>query len=145
MKMQKFFFTKVISEYYESDVCSDALSMRADLYASEGILDEAEIDYYAAIENAVAIRQDTYAVFQLASMLELEDKNDQILNLVDEYLKRNKKIADVAKASFWIGKIKISQGLLDEAIEVYKNTIFDFGHDINQDGVDLIISELVRA
>ena len=46
----------------------------ADLYASEGILDEAEIDYYAAIENAVAIRQDTYAVFQLASMLELEDK-----------------------------------------------------------------------
>ena len=50
-----------------------------------------------------------------------------------------------AKASFWIGKIKISQGLLDEAIEVYKNTIFDFGHDINQDGVDLIISELVRA
>ena len=141
----KILFTKVISEYYESDVCSDALSMRADLYASEGILDEAEIDYYAAIENAVAIRQDTYAVFQLASMLELEDKNDQILNLVDDYLKRNKKIADVAKASFWIGKIKISQGLLDEAIEVYKNTIFDFGHDINQDGVDLIISELVRA
>lgn len=136
-------FTQVIETWTNATVYSDACSMRGDLLASEGLLDEALLDYKTAIASARNVRQDTYAVFQMTSMLDLEERYDEILAAVDAYLDRNGEEADVAKAAYWTGKTKVAQGLTGEAIKAYSETIIQFGGDVLQDGVDLIISELM--
>ena len=73
-------------------------------------------------------------------MFDLEDRHEETVELLYEYLNRCGDEADVAKATYWIGKTKIKQGLIPEAIEVYKDTILTYGNDIAQDGVDLIIT-----
>jgi TolA-binding protein len=136
-------FTQVIETWPDSAVYSDACSMRADLLASQGSLDEAQRDYEEAIASAGSERQAAYAVFQMASMFDLEERYDEILKTVDAYLTRYGDEADVAKATYWIGKTKLAQGLTAEAVDAYCQTIVQFGGDVLQDGVDLIISELL--
>jgi TolA-binding protein len=51
----------------------------------------------------------------------------------------------VAKAAYWIGKTKLAQGLNNEAMQAYHETIVKYGGDIDQAGVDLIITEVVNA
>ena len=77
-------------------------------------------------------------------MFDLEDRHKETVELLYEYLDRCGDEADVAKATYWIGKTKIKQGLIPEAIEVYKDTILTYGNDIAQDGVDLIITETIK-
>lgn len=137
--------TRAVNEFPDDVVYSDALALRGDLYAADGLLDEAEADYRNAIASAQTVRQDSYAVFQLVSMFDLEDRYEDTVELLYTYLGRCGDEADVAKATYWIGKTKINQGLIPEAIEVYKNTILDYGHDITQEGVDLIITETIKV
>ena len=137
-------FTQVIETWPDDTVYSDACSMRGDLLAAkDGGLDAAQRDYEEAIATARLPRQAAYAVFQMATMFELEDRYEEILTVVNAYLDRYGEEADVAKATFWIGKTKVAQGLTGEAVEAYLDTIVRFGGDVLQDGVDLIISELL--
>ena len=144
-------FTEVINTWPDDTVYSDACSMRGDLWAAEDQpedgsyepLDLALKDYEEAIASARQPRQAAYAVFQMATMFELEERYEETLHVVNAYLERYGEEADVAKATFWIGKTKLAQGLTDEAIDAYLGTIVQYGGDVLQDGVDMIISELL--
>jgi len=136
-------FTQVIETWPESPIYSDACSMRGDLLASKGMLNEAQRDYEEAIASAQTPRQDSYALFQMVTLFSLEIRHQEILDALNSYLERQGKNADVAKAAFWIGKTKIAQGHIVEAVEAYHETIVNYGGNIQQDGVDLIISELL--
>lgn len=140
-------FTYVIDNFRDSSVYPDACSLRGDIYASKGgdFLDAAVLDYREAIKTAQKTQQATYAVFQMATVFELESKFDEIIELVNSYLNRYGEEADVAKAAYWIGKTKLAQGLVDEAVDAYFETILKYGDNVRQDGVDLIISELMSV
>ncbi len=143
-------FAYVIDTFPASAVYSDACSMRGDILGSEGALEEAVRDYREAIKAAVKVNQATYATFQMAAVFEAESdsdegKYDEIIELVNGYLDRYKEQADVAKAAYWLGKIKLAQGLVGEAVDAYLDTVLKYGDDIRQDGVDLIISELMTT
>ncbi|QHI70522.1 tetratricopeptide repeat protein [Tichowtungia aerotolerans] len=141
-------FTYVIDTYPASAVYPDACSMRGDIRASqdyEGNLKDAVSDYREAIRTAKKVAQATYATFQMAAVYELDSKNDEIIELVNNYLDTYGEEADVAKAAYWLGKIKLEQGLVGEAIDAYLDTILKYGDDVRQDGVDLIISELMNT
>ncbi len=140
-------YTEVIENYPEDRVYSDACSMRADLFASKGNewLEKAQEGYEEAIRTAQTDKQDSYAVFQMAAMFEMEERYDEIIEVVNAYLARQDKKADVAKAAYWIGKTKLAQGLIDEAVAEYRKAIVRYGDDVQQDGVDMIITELVNV
>jgi TolA-binding protein len=138
-------FTEVISTWPDSSVYPDACSLRGDILASKGLLTEAQRDYEAAIAKARTPKQDSYAVFQMVSMFELEARYPEMINVVQAYLARQGEEADVAKAAYWIGKIKLAQGLTDEAVVAYRDAIIKYGGNILQDGVDLIITELSKV
>lgn len=170
-------FAFVMDNYPEEDIYPDACSMHGDLVASgegtengEADLDIAEGNYRMAIDVAgqryakvadddsaaaeaeknTAVRQATYAVFQMAAMFDLNAtlKNglyDKVLDAVYEYKDTYGSDADVAKAAFWIGKTKLAQGQIDEAIDAYKETILTYGDDVTQAGVDDIIAELSQV
>lgn len=137
-------FTKVIDTWPDASVYSDACSMRGDLLAAKGgdLLDAAQADYERAIASAKLPRQATYAVFQMATMFSLEKRNDEIIAAVQAYLDQWGDQADVSKAAYWIGKTRLAQGRTGEAVDTYLNTIVQYGGNIQQDGVDMIISEL---
>lgn len=137
-------FTRVIESWPDSLIYPDACSLRGDLLASQSMLDEAQHDYEEAIATAHAPRQATYAVFQMTAMFELERRYDEIIATVTTYLDRYGEEADVAKAAYWIGKTKLDQGLIAEALAAYRDAIVRYGGDVDQEGVDLIISELVK-
>ncbi|MBI9021326.1 MAG: tetratricopeptide repeat protein, partial [Verrucomicrobia bacterium] len=135
-------FTGVIKTYPDSRIYPDACSLRGDIFASQGMLNEAQRDYQEAIDSALNPKQDAYAVFQMVTMFEMEERYPEIITVIEGYLSRYGEEADVAKAAYWIGKIKLAQGLTDEAVKTYRETIVKYGGVIQQDGVDLIITEL---
>ena len=143
-------FTAVIKTYPKSEVFADACSLRGDLYAAEsGGFDEAIQDYRTAIDAARKVGQATYAVFQMATLLEAnaslnKDYLKEIVKVVTAYLDNYEEKADVAKAVYWIGKTKVAQGLMDEAVTMYLDAIVKYGGDVKQDGVDSIISDLAK-
>lgn len=136
-------FTHVIETWPEASVYSDACSMRADLLASKGRFEKAQSDYEEAIASATLPRQASYAVFQMASMFELEERYEEILQRVNDYLDRYGEDADVAKAAYWIGKVRLAQNQPLKAVEAYRDAIVRYGGRVRQDGVDLIIAELI--
>lgn len=138
-------FTLVIEKYPDSSVFSGACSMRGDIYGSEGLLDEAVVDYRLALAYATKPNQATYAVFQMATVFEAEDRYAEIVEAVEAYLDQWKAEADISKALFWIGKTRIQQGLFDEAVETYIEAIVEYGEDVREDGVDMMIAELIKV
>jgi len=141
-------FTEVINNYPNSDVFADACSLRGDIYASEeGGADAALNDYRNAIKSAKKAGQAAYAVFQMAGVFEAQTPKNYpgIIDVVSAYLNKWGKDADVAKAMYWIGKTKQAQGLMDEAVAMYIDTIVKYGGEIRQDGVDSIIVSLANT
>ncbi len=156
-------FTYVIANYSNpnldesgsSSVFPEACNMRGDLYGAAGQLRMAEEDYRTAIKHAVKPTQATYAVFQLAKVFKAEGDFDKGITLVEEYLKQWGAEADIAKALFWIGKSKLQKralmkdeqladALVDEVVADYLAAVIEYGDDVLQDGVDMIIEELVN-
>ena len=137
-------FTVVIDTYPNANVFSDACSLRGDIYGSWGELDKAVADYRLAIASAKTHRQDKYATFQMAATFELENKYDLIIQVVNEYMDRHGDEADIAESIFWIGKTKVNQGLIDEAVQSYFDAIVQYGVNLEQGGVDSMISELIN-
>ncbi len=141
-------FTYVIENYPESSVFPEACSMRGDLYGAEGELDLAIADYEKAIAASKRVQQATYATFQEAAIYEAWEEDaenlDKLISIVQRYLDQWKSEADVAKGLFWIGKTMIQQKRYDEAVQTYLRAIVDFGGDLRQDGVDLMINELLK-
>lgn len=144
-------FSYVIETYPDSSVYPEACSMRGDLYGAGEVysendyLDRAIDDYERAYGASVKVNQATYATFQAAEVYEAEDKYDDILRVVERYeADWGERGADVAKALFWIGKTKIQQKEYEDAVETYVNAIVKYGGDLRQDGVDSMISELVK-
>ena len=137
-------FTYVIDSYPDSSVYPEACSMRGDIYGSDGLLDEAIADYERAFNSSQKAVQATYSTFQMAEVYEAEEKYDDIIRVVQRYEDAWKDEADIAKALFWIGKTKIQQKLYDEAVEMYVDAIVEYGGDLRQDGVDQMITELVK-
>lgn len=141
-------FGLVIKNYPESSIFPGACSMRGDLYGAEGELDLALADYEMAMNSARKAKQAGYAVFQMADIYEqdetIDGRYDKIVEAIEAYLERWKDEADIAKALFWIGKTKLQQNLVDEAVSTYVDAIVEYGTDVRQDGVDMMIAEVVK-
>ena len=137
-------FSIVINNYPESSVYPDACSMRGDIMGSEGLLDEAIEDYERAYATRRRASHATYATFQMAEVYEAEDKYDDIIRVVERYREDLKAEADQAKALFWIGKSLIQKKEYQQAADIYMSAIVEYGGDLRQDGVDSMITELVK-
>lgn len=137
-------FTTVIEGYPDASVFSDACSLRGDIYGSEGLLDKAVSDYRSAIAKARTEKQAKYATFQMAAVFEAENRYGQIIKVVNDYLNSYGDEADISLGVYWIGKTKVNQGLIDEAVQSYLDAIVQYGGDLEQSGVDAIIGELVK-
>ena len=104
-------------------------------------LDRAISDYRRGIDTNKAL-QSSYAAFQAAKVYKLEDRWEEIIELMNYYLDRWEELANVAESTFWIGQAQTKLGYLDEAVNAYVDTIERFGNDLLQEGVDKIILEL---
>lgn len=143
-------FTLVIEQYPDAKVYPDARNMRGDVYGNRGELDEALVDYEAAwsvasAEERWSKRQADYATFQSAAIYEADDKYDDIIRVVERYMDVFDEEADIAKGMYWIGKTKIQQDLYEEALDAYLTTVVKYGDDLKQDGVDMILKELIKV
>ena len=142
-------FTEFISTYSDDVLISEAYSMRGDIEASKEStpedpdpLDRAISDYRRGIDTATQPLQSSYAAFQAAKVYKLEDRWEEIIELMNYYLDRWEELANVAESTFWIGQAQTKLGYLDEAVNAYVDTIERFGNDLLQEGVDKIILEL---
>lgn len=152
-------FTRFIEQYPDDALVSEAYSMRGDIEAAKDgndnpdtpdvneydphTLDRALADYRKAIDKASLPMQSAYAAFQAAKVYKLEFKWQDIIDLMNYYLKRWNEQADVAQAVFWIGQSQIQLGQINEAIDAYLDAIERFGNDVEQVGVDKIVLELI--
>ena len=127
-------FSEFIKLYPEDGLVSEAYSYRADITASKEAsaeipnpLDIAILDYKKGIDKAVTTLQSSYAAFKAAEVYKLEDKWNEIIDLMNYYLDRWEESANVSEATFWIGRSKINLGEVDSAIDSYLDAIIRFG------------------
>lgn len=137
-------FKQFLDTYPGSDLKSEACSMMADLRGADGDLDAALALYSKAIECAASIDQINYAVFQSATVYELQKKYDDIIAMMEKYLSEHGAAGNYAGAGFWIGKSYTALGQGEKAIEKYIETIVQFGDKPENDAVDLILRELIK-
>ncbi len=150
-------FTEFITAHPDHEFVSEAYSMRGDIEAAKELEDDPETkdvdesatldraldDYRKAIEKAVNSGQASYAAFQAAKVYKLEFRWQEIIDLMNEYLNLKKGEANVSEAVFWVGRAQIALGQIDEAVAAYLDAILTFGNDVDQNGVDKIVHELV--
>jgi len=152
-------FTKFIETYPDSDLVSEAYSMRGDIEAAKDgqdnpdtpdideydphTLDRALADYRKAIDKAALPQQASYAAFQAAKVYKLEFKWQEIIDLMNYYMDLLGEKSDVAQSVYWIGQSQIELGQVDEAVAAYLDAIERFGNDVAQVGVDKIVRELI--
>ena len=144
-------FTKFINDFSGNALISEAHSMRGDIEAAKEAsaddpytLDRALSDYRVAIDKAITPLQSSYAAFQAAKVYKLEFKWQDIIDLMNYYMDRWEDQVDIAEAVFWIGQAQIELGQVQEAITAYLEAIERFGNDVEQQGVDKIIFELIN-
>jgi len=155
-------FSLVIKNYPDSPIFPGACSMRGDLYGAGMVydkpdyLEKAVADYKMAVASAKKAKQATYAVFQMAEVFEadadaldsedeVDAKYEEIITVVQAYLDEWGAEADISKSLFWIGKTMIHQDRIDEAVKTYLDALVKFGGDVREDGVDMMITELVKV
>jgi TolA-binding protein len=152
-------FTEFIETFPTNSLVSEAYSMRGDIEAAKDgsddpatpdideydphTLDRALADYRKAIDAATSELQAAYPAFQAAKVFKMEFKWQEIIDLMNYYMNKWGEKADVAQAVYWIGQSQIELGKIDDAITSYLDAIDRFGNDIEQEGVDKIIDELV--
>lgn len=143
-------FTKFIEFAPKHELVSEAYSMRGDIQAAKQATEEdpdplkrAIEDYRMGFEAASAINQASYAVFQSAKVYKLEFKWQEILDLMGIYLSKYGEEADVSKAVYWKGIALTELGDIEGALAAYIDAVKRFGGEVEQEGVDKIISELV--
>lgn len=128
----------------ESPLVSEAYSMLGDLRGADGELDTALTLYQTAIEKAVDVDQDSYAVFQAAKIYELQQRYAETIELMKAYIARQGTKARLADAGLWIGKSCKAQGDHRQALEIYLKTLMDFGNDPSLDGADQVMTQILN-
>ncbi|MBN2685116.1 MAG: hypothetical protein JXR40_07540 [Pontiellaceae bacterium] len=144
-------FSYVIDQFGpESVVYSDACNMRADIYGSYGgdFLDKAVTDYTNAYVYAQREGQATYAVFAACEIFKKDSLtygNSHIISMVEDYMdKWTNEGADLARALLWLGRVKMEEQDYEGAVADYKEAVFDYGGLLLQEGVDQVITEMVK-
>ncbi|MBN2704335.1 MAG: hypothetical protein JXR23_09005 [Pontiellaceae bacterium] len=144
-------FSYVIDQFgAESVVYSDACNMRGDIYGSWGdkYLDLAVLDYTNAYLYAQREAQASYGVFAACEIFKKDSLtygNSHIVAMVEDYLNSwGSRDPDFAKATLWLGRVKMEEQKYDEAVAYYKDAIIKYGGLLPQEGIDQIIPEMVK-
>jgi TolA-binding protein len=137
-------FKEFLVMYPDSSLVSEAYSMLGDLRGADGELDTAITLYQTAIEKAIDVEQDSYAVFQAARVYELQQRYAETITLMKAYLARRGASAYFADAGLWIGKSCKAQGDRRQALEIYLKTLTDYGNDPSLDGVDQVMTQILN-
>ncbi len=136
-------FLQFINLYPDSDLESEAYSMLGDLRGAEGDLEMALKFYEQGYKAAVNIEQINYAIFQSATVYELEKRYDEIISTMESYLADWGEESNFAGAAFWIGKSYKATGRYVEALSTYIEAVVEFGDLLENNDVDLILRELI--
>lgn len=136
-------FRKFIADFPKSTLRADAWAMLGDIAAADTRLDEAQACYDKAIANAAGMIQVNYASFQKARVYELEKRNDEIIKLFEDYLKRYGERGNFTEATYWIGSSHLRAGRPAEAFQTFFDAIVTYGHKPEHYGIDMILRDMI--
>ncbi len=136
-------FLQFINGYPESDLISEAYSMLGDLRGADGDLELALTFYAKGYKSAVNVAQINYALFQSATVYELEDRYSEIISMMEAYLEDWGEESNFSGAAFWIGKSYKKMDRYAEALSTYVEAIIQYGNLLENNDVDLILRELI--
>ena len=137
-------FLQFINQHPDSDLESEAYSMLGDLRGAEGDLDMALKFYAHGYKSAVNVEQINYALFQSATVYELEERYDEIISMMEKYLAEWGEESNFAGAAFWIGKAYKATDRYVEALSTYIEAVVEYGNLLENNDVDLILRELIN-
>lgn len=92
-------FEGFIEKFPESDLRSEAFAMLGDLHGAEGEMELALAYYAQARECAANAEQESYAVFQAVQVYDLQNRPQEIVSLMRDYLAAAGTAGDFAKAT----------------------------------------------
>ncbi len=132
-----------IASYPDSQLAGEAFNMLGDIAAGEGRLDEAVAWFRRTPESTDDMTQINYAAFQQARMLELESRFDEIVDLFNNHIETYGVEGNPIEATYWKANAMKKSGRDDQALAIMYDTIERFGDQVDEDGIDMMIRDLI--
>ena len=137
-------FRKFLNDFPDSPARPEAYGILGDIYGADGMLDEATDCFRKAMESATTMTQVNYGVFQVARLLELEQRWDQLIAWFEEYMQKYGGRANFTEAAYWIGTAERRKGNTTKSLEIFFDTITHHGNHPRSYGVDMMIRDLIE-
>lgn len=136
-------FIDFVDLYPESHLISEAYAMLGDISGADGDMEQA-LDYFAkARETALNINQVNYPLFRAAEALQKLERYEDLIALMDTYLKEYGEKGDFAHAVNWQGKAYKALDQYPRALDAWFSVIDQFGNNADLAGIDLIVNSVV--
>jgi TolA-binding protein len=137
-------FERFLEQFPDSDLCSEAWSMLGDLHGADGDMDAALACYAQARSRAVHIGQESYAVFQAAQVYDLLGRQQNRIQLLQDYLKMHGDAGEMARAVLEISSARQALGQPEGALDAYVDAIVGFGDRAELEDVDRLLGNLLK-
>ncbi len=132
-----------VEKFPESLLRSEAYAMLGDLRGQAGDMDEALTFFGLARETATGVAQVNYPLFQEADVLYKLKRYEEIVSLMDDYLKTWGGKGDFPNAANWKGKAHKALDEYVRALGAYFDTVDEFGDNADLAGIDVIMNSVV--
>ncbi|MFN0125132.1 MAG: tetratricopeptide repeat protein [Verrucomicrobiales bacterium] len=138
-------------ENQDSPQLADVLALRGDAYAGLSDLagqpnqdDQAAEAYLAGFKAARNEETQIYNLFEAIKLWQKNSQWDKVKTTLSEFIAREPDHPSAATAKYWIGRSLSRQRLDEEAKQFYATEIKAYMTQPRKDGVEMMISELVR-
>ncbi|MCX6996575.1 MAG: tetratricopeptide repeat protein [Kiritimatiellaeota bacterium] len=135
-------FREFLAKFPRSEMRSDAFSIIGDMCAFQSDLDHALESYAQARASTSNMVPYSYATFQPARVLELEQRYEEIIQLMQGYLARWGEQGSFTEATYWIGSAQKRLNRPADALQTFCSAIVRYGNLLPTPGIDMIIRDL---
>lgn len=135
-------FEKWVEDYPESHLRGEAEVFLGDIDAYYAKIEEA-LAHYATTETFTSkMNLIDHAYFESVRLLEVNERFDEMLALLNQYMERFQDTGNLTRALFQIGQAYENSGAPEKMIETYYDAIVKYGNNMNAEGVDEIFESV---
>ena len=137
-------FEEWVADYPDSHLRGEAEVFLGDIDAYYAKVEEA-LAHYALTETFTSkMNLVDHAYFESVRLLEANERFDDMLALLNQYMERFQDMGNLSRALFQIGQAYENTGAPEKMIETYYDAIVKYGNNMNAEGVDEIFESVTE-
>jgi len=136
--------TKWMQDYPHSTLMADMSNIMGDTYMAQGEVAQAVEAYRKAISTSTHIDTTAYALDKATRAYQQLGKFDEVEKMHENYIKFNPASPLVPNSIYWISRMRVRQGNVEDAKKILADSVRENINDPNQQAVEKLIFQLAQ-